>query len=301
MELRSSAATALYFLCIILLAAAGPGCFPAIGDEKPKLVVGYSTRSLPEVDLKDATAALNVWTKELGGQEGFQTDSQVYDETGSLIKDMKGGKTDLAIIQTVDYLRIVKEINAEPAFVKTRQGKVSSKFHLLVRTDLPHSGLADLKGKRLAVLKHNDLGMIFLNTQLLKAKQPEASLFFGQIQEKSKESQAILAVFFGQADTCLVSEIGFNAMVEINPQVGKKLAVLSSSSELVETVALFRRGYEKAYQDRVIRGILKLKDSPRGRQLMMLFNFDGLTTLKDDQLESARRLIAEYGKLKGKK
>ena len=160
---------------------------------------------------------------------------------------------------------------------------------MLITNSSQKTGLAILKNKKIATLKANSIGMLFLNTELLKAKQAEADRFFSMIQEKSKESQAILAVFFGQADACIVSENGFHTMIELNPQIAQKLHAIMSSPELVEVVGFFRNDYPPADKAQAIRGMQgAIKQHERGKQIMLLFNVDRMDLLKEGQLPVSR-------------
>ena len=152
-------------------------------------------------------------------------------------------KLDFAVMTSVDYLRMAAILKVKPEMARFRNGKATIKYLLLRNSDSQNQELVTLKNKNLAVLKTDQLGLLFLNTQLLKAKLPEADRFFSSIQGKNKESQAILAVFFGQADACVVSDVGFSTMVELNPQVGRKLQVISESPDFIQTVGSFRSDY----------------------------------------------------------
>ncbi len=174
------------------------------------ILLGYTTKSLPDVDVRDATAAFNMWLKELGESEGSRVEAYLYPDAASLMKDYRKGKFTIVFLRTIDYFAYAFGADIQLGWTKVKQGKPTVRYVLLVRNGASYSDLKGLRQKRLAVHKQADLGLLFLNTQLLKAKLPEAEQFFGSIQEKSKESQAILAVFFGRADACVVTEESFS-------------------------------------------------------------------------------------------
>lgn len=78
---------------------------------------------------------------------------------------------------------------------------------MIVRSGSIISGLADLKGKVLAITSEDEAGRIYLNTLLLQNNFQEISEHFSAIIEKRMFSQVILAVFFGQADACIATDI----------------------------------------------------------------------------------------------
>ncbi|MBN1380125.1 MAG: PhnD/SsuA/transferrin family substrate-binding protein [Deltaproteobacteria bacterium] len=269
--------------------------------EKTLINVGYSGMGT-EVDERDACAALKVWAREIGEPLGFQVKTTLYESKDDLVRDFVAQKVDFATMVTSDYLRFAPVLKAKAEVARFRNKKISVQYLLLVNAENNIKELVDLKGKRLVYKKDNSLGMLFMDVLLMKAGLPAADRFFTAVQEKTKENQLALAVFFNQADACLVSESGFATMVELNPQMGKKLKVLATSPELVEVVGFFRKDYPPSDKQKAIEGIVKgAKASKRAKQIMLLFNTESMELIEDHQLDSVRGLVAEYNRLSGKK
>jgi ABC-type phosphate/phosphonate transport system substrate-binding protein len=108
-------------------------------------------------------------------------------------------------------------------------------------------------------------------------------------------------VFFGQADACLVTDTSFKTMAELNPQVGQKLKIIVASVELHEIVNFMQKGLDEAIKEKIVQASIRLKETERGKQMLILFNTDGVERSSDEQLETTRQLVAEYEKLKRKK
>jgi ABC-type phosphate/phosphonate transport system substrate-binding protein len=205
-------------------------------------------------------------------------------------------------MQTTDYLKYAPVLKVRAELARSRNNMISVKYLLLVNVDKEIEKLADLKDKRLAIKKNNNLGMMFLDVELIKAKMPKSDRFFSVVQEKTKENQVALAVFFGQADACIVSDSSFATMTELNPQMGRKLKVLVSSPDFVDVIGFFSREYPQQHREKAIDGIIKgAKASKRARQVMLLFNTDSMEPITDSRLDSVRTLVAEYNRLKGAK
>jgi ABC-type phosphate/phosphonate transport system substrate-binding protein len=276
-------------------------CLPANAQETKKIPinVGYSTSST-EVDQRDADAALKVWAKEIGDTYGFEAKTTLYPSVEELVKDFVGKKLDYCSMHTTDYLKYASVLKVPAELARARNNRNTVKYLLLVPADKAIKGLADLKGKKLAIKKANHLGMMFLDVELMKAKMPKSDHFFSDIQEKTKENQVALAVFFNQADACIVTDMGFATMTELNPQIGKKLKAIVSSPDFVDSVGFFSRNYPQAYKEKAIEGIMKgAKASKRAKQMMLLFNTDSMEVITGNQLDSVRTLLADYNRLKG--
>jgi ABC-type phosphate/phosphonate transport system substrate-binding protein len=151
------------------------------------------------------------------------------------------------------------------------------------------------------VFKDDDIGALYLNTILLKQKLGEAKDFFGQIEGKSRASQIVLPVFFGQADACVINDVSFKTMVEMNPQLGKDLKILSSSPDLLVGMGVFRKGMPSDLKERIITVAKGLKTQPRGKQVLLLFKMEDLDVIRESDLTATRELVAEYDRIRPRK
>lgn len=274
----------------------------AAEPSKIRCAVGYSMKSMADVDPKDAAAALRVWAREMGDPYGFHVETFLYESADKLIRDFTEQKLDFVMLSTVDYLRAASTIKVKPEMARFKNNKTTIKYVLLTGAEDISGGLAGLKNKNLSIVKVNNLGLIYLDVYLMRAGFPDSERFFNTIQYKPKESQAILAVFFGQADVCLVTEATFNTMKELNPQVGRKLRVMAESPEMVEAVGFFRKDYPPDHKATAIKGMHGgIKSHERGKQIMLLFNVDQMDPIGDADIDSVRKLLASYDRFKKRK
>jgi phosphonate transport system substrate-binding protein len=86
-------------------------------------------------------------------------------------------------------------------------------------------------------------------------------------------------------------------MGELNPQVKKQLRVVEKSQPMVPVVTCFRSGFSETLKQRVIKAAEGSSGKPSFKQLMALFKCDGLVHQPVSSMESARQLLAKYGKL----
>jgi ABC-type phosphate/phosphonate transport system substrate-binding protein len=286
--MKFSRCISLLCCCLAISILVCPVNIQAEQGNKLRFRIGYSVNSLPEIDIKDANAALEIWVKDIAKDMGASAESRIYTDIKSLIKDFQNGKLDMGVTLTSDYLNAERELNAELAFSKVRGGKTTSKHLLLVHSDSAYYDIRDLKNKKIAILRKDESGEGFLNSVLLKKKLPVAKKFFMGVEEKNKPSNAILSVFFKQADACITSDTSFNTMIALNPQIGKKLRVIASSPEVLETVSFFRRDYDEKYKQRVTKLSQELQDHPRGQQILILFQVDRLVKTKKSDLDMTR-------------
>jgi ABC-type phosphate/phosphonate transport system substrate-binding protein len=264
------------------------------------LNMGYTLKSITDIDIKDAATAFNMLAQELGKAEGINTNTNVYENLNPLIQDFKDKKLDLVIMKSVDYLRAKNQIESELAFVQVIGNKKTNKYLILVRAEEHISNLVDLKKKNIAVYKGDETGMLFLEVMLQRQKLDAPESFFLSIDKKMKPSQAILSVFFGQADICITNEKYYKTMAELNPQITKKLKVLAASPEMIDTLALFRKDYSQNCKELIREKGLQLATYPRGKQILTLLKIDGITTVRESELDSLKKIYFEHEQVKKK-
>ncbi|MBN1380124.1 MAG: PhnD/SsuA/transferrin family substrate-binding protein [Deltaproteobacteria bacterium] len=270
-------------------------------DNRIPFNVGYYIKGVANVDQRDVDAALKIWSHEIGAMYGFDVHVNLYESMNQLVKDFAGNKLDFVSMQTIDYFEYESDFKTKPEMASLKDDRVTIKYFLLVKADGEIKDLAHLRDKRCVMKKDNRLAMMYMDTVLLKAGLPDAEDFFADIRDKVKENQAALSVFFGRADACVISDIGFAMMSELNPQMGRKLKVLVSSDALVDVVAFFHENFPETSKKRAIQGIMQgVKQSKRAAQLKLLLNSAGMAPVTNRQLDGMRALWADYHRLKVK-
>lgn len=262
----------------------------------------FDITMLRETDMKDIRSALDLWMKMIGEKTGFKIETTMYDNINSLLQDYRKGSLDVLNLAPLSYLRLEKQfLNLEPLFVPVLGGKKTRKYLLIVRSDSALTDIHDLRGRKLAVMTTNEVGYIYLNILLLREKLGKAEFFFSDIIGKTKFSQAVLSVFFGQADACIATDIVLKTMIELNPQIGKRLKIISSSPEVANLVAFVRSDLDKQIKEAGLRELFNLENSDVGRQGLVLFGVERLVPLSESDLVTLRALFKEYNELSKKK
>jgi phosphonate transport system substrate-binding protein len=137
-----------------------------------------------------------------------------------------------------------------------------------------------------------DMSMAWLESALLDASLGPASAHFGLITRVGKPARAVLPVFFGQQDACLISRYGYELMVELNPQIGSVLTAMAISPPLMHAIMVFDRQFSPDDRPAVLRALLSLQDTPRGQQVMSVFSIDRLVEGTPADLAPSLDLLA---------
>ena len=267
--------------------------------------VGYSGRLFVEVNEADMQVAVELWGRQLTASMGKEIVPRIVllDDQAEVIRTVKAGEVDMLTLPVLDYLDMGDQAILEPALVSVTSSGIQLEFILLVHRAGGLETLDQLRGKVLmaeAARVENSLATIWLETLLLKAGLGRQEEYFGAIKKVKKTSQAVLAVFFDQADAALVRQSSLAIMVELNPQLEQELVALAISPKFLEFVTCFPESGDSEKRATIEEGGLNLHTYPRGRQILTLFGVDRIVPFEPAYLRTVRALLEEYRKLAGK-
>lgn len=287
------------FVCALVLFTAtnGPVTVAEDGLIVAELNIGFPTTSFSTLNATDARAALQIWIDEVGRSRGFklQGETTIFSNTAALYQKIREDRLDLVIINAWDYLEIIEEQLLRPLFIPAGQEAVLDHYLLLTRYDRKVSTLADLRGADIALLHATGTNYArpWLDTQIGDQGLGPIEAFFGSVTVADKISSAVLPVFFGKLDACVVDRSGFDTMRGMNPQLGRQLTALAVSPPLMETVICMHvHGHE--YESEVVEALGELDLEPRGKQILMVFKIDRLVPFDPAYLDSLIMLREKY-------
>jgi ABC-type phosphate/phosphonate transport system substrate-binding protein len=116
-----------------------------------------------------------------------------------------------------------------------------------------------------------------------------------------KANQIILKLFFGQADIICLYQNSYRLAIELNPQIGEKLQIISQLDGIPQGAGLFHKSVPREFRDRVSTNTLKLGTYARGKQLLQLFKADKVVRSTLSDLTATKRLYSAYKKLRKSK
>jgi phosphonate transport system substrate-binding protein len=262
-----------------------------------------SKQALNHINQDDASAAFKVWFDVVGREKGFILDSKadVVDSVREIRERLQSHTVDILVLDVAEYLELEGSRLIVPVLTHARgvhEGALYS-YVLLVNPSLAATTIAGLRGKKLLVSARNgsNAGTVWIDVLLSKEKLGRAASFFASINVPDKPQACILPLFFGRVDACVLDEVNLNLAKEMNPQLGQ-LRVLARSRPMVESViAMPTEPFP--YQKELMDAMLSLHEDPHGRQMLMVFKTDRLVRIQPGDLDSARELWRDYGRLPG--
>jgi ABC-type phosphate/phosphonate transport system substrate-binding protein len=308
--MKSLNQTWLFTILVMIMIASA--CFSVHGEQvnstsgEGYLNVGFPKYFLFDADIKDAQVAMEIWANELSeiNQLPLKSRSIIINDLPSLVKALKNKQIDVIGLASVDYLKIKDEVDLIPALGTILGDKHGEEYVLITRIDKASKSLKELSEGKLVFQRDRFVGnvpLMWLDTFLIKQGLPVSERFFADIKTVNKVSQAVLPVFFKQLDACLVTKRGFDTMVELNPQLGEQLKVISTSPLFVLGLVVFRKDFNEEYRKKIIDTALGFKKLPSGKQILTLFRVDDFFPFQNSDLNTLLELLEEHKHLRSDK
>lgn len=283
---------------------------PGHAEEELKsgvLHFGFSKSFFQGVNENDAQAAFKAAMLTIGRKRGYnlKSTSKIFDDRSALETAIKTNALHMAVIDSWDYLNMDINEFMDPYFVPVPRDQPGGNYVLLTRRTSGLNTLGNLKGKDIVRLEMGQvtMGKPWLETLLLVDGFAVPEDFFNQMNIVGKPSLAVLPVFFGNKHACLVNQLSFETMKELNPQVGARLQAIAVSERFVDNVIfLAKEGWKLQEPSKLdlVEVLGDLHREPAGQQILSLFKIMKLLPFQESHIEAVRKLRARNDRFQEK-
>lgn len=266
-------------------------CFFA--RKKDKIIVGAVVKEFG-LSPSAVMAGCKPFSDYITDRLGIETKMKIVPNVEALVASFKDGSINYGLIENQDYVKLKAKNDIVPIVKAVKAGTSTYKAIILVRKDSGINSIADLKGKRFAyVSKGSSHGYMFPSLTIKSLFNKSMDQFFESQTQYKKDTDSILAVYYKKADAVSTSDITFEILSELRPQIKRKLKVIEVSDPFVFGPIFY-------YKDNIINfntvakfkdEIINMKNVPEGDQLLMIFKIGDWTEAKDEDYDGLRKLM----------
>lgn len=260
---------------------------------------GFSAKIFEEVYINDAKVAIRIWaenliSKELQNQKrDFKVNVFVYQDLEQMIIDINKDNIDIITLSSLDYLKIRNTQNITPlALAMQSNSKYETKI-LLVKSNSGINDIKDLNNKNICYAKggFSDVARLWINKTLLKDKKYKLN-----VVEYENTSKALLSVYLGNIDACIVDKRNYEAMYEMNPKLKSDLKNILESDPFPLGVTIIRKDFKEFSKEELLKFSLNMSNDAQGKQILRIFKISGLIPFENNALKGLEKMLNDNNK-----
>jgi hypothetical protein len=291
--------------CMTMLAAAAGGALTpgyCLGENsKPVLRLAVSAETLAGANINDARAAYKVWVLELNSQLGYviaEPVSEVFIASEDLVLGVRQDRVDAYVTTALEFARIVDLTDPDSLLIEDYMAD-GVEYVLLVHSAGRFKQLSDLRGAQILSHQHRDMALLpaWLSILLAANNLPSPEHFFARNTLCDKLNMVVLPVFFHRADGALLARRNWEMAVELNPQLGRDLRVLTISPKVIPVVLGFRRSTSANARKSLIDSIQRVYSIPAGRQIVALYQSTGFVVRPVSVMKGTLEMVRDFRRL----
>ncbi|MBT8341588.1 MAG: PhnD/SsuA/transferrin family substrate-binding protein [Desulfatitalea sp.] len=216
----------------------------------------------------------------------FLSDSRV------LLMPNPAQRYDVLTMTSMDYFSLKDQLNLEPLVFLSKDDKPTESFLLLSRTGQTWETLSRKTERSLSMQKGYSETIARSWGAALVADHQRSTLdaYFSSIRLADTPHRAVLPVFFGQIDMCIVSRCAYDLILELNPQIKEKLVILEQSQEFINIIICGTDQLGDWARQVVLKETIDMHTHPVGQQALTLIQMNRFWPFDPSLLDATKDL-----------
>jgi phosphonate transport system substrate-binding protein len=262
MRIRSLAAALLALAFALPCAAhAAPAAVP-----KREVVIGL----IPEMNVFRQKARFRSLGEHLGRQVGVPVRFTILSRYGNVLESFEAERMDGAFFGSFTGALAVARLAVIPlARPVNLDGSSTYRGRIFVRKDSGIRGVADMRGKRMALVdRATTAGYVFPLAWLREHGVARTEGFFAETFFTGSHDAAVDAVLGRRADVGAAKDSVYARLRVADPRVDAELVVLADSPSVPSNGLCVRKDLDPALREGLRRALLDLERAPGGKEIL---------------------------------
>jgi phosphonate transport system substrate-binding protein len=275
---------------ILLLYATNP--ILAAESDDFTLNIAYSARIFEDANMADVRATTKVLIDTIGARNPHFRggEVQIFQTLPEWRTAAEAGVLTLCILSITDYLELEPDGFLEPLFLYEDGSGIGEELLVLVHKKSGVESIDQISGLNLRIPQNRFAPIARMWLDSLNVKP-------ARIEEKGKGGKAILSTFFLHQTACVVTRGTYEAMKELNPQIGRDMMILARSPNYISDIICMSRPCNPNARAFILETLPILQDDDATDQIMVAYGIDRFAPFVSSYLESMRDLVAQQKRL----
>lgn len=251
---------------------------------------------IPVEDIREMAAKYEPLAKYLSKKMNLKV-TLVYLDSYSEICDMFiYNQLDAAFFGSFSYALTHAKAGIEPIVRPDFHGISTYKGLIVVRQNSNIKNLADMKGKRLALVhKATYAGYLFPLYYLKEHGVRELEGYFSKIIFAGRHDKALFAVLRGEADIATPKDSVYERIIKENPELAKELVILSISDPVPTNALCVSNNFDPALKNKLKDILLNLENDEEAKAVLEALEATKFVETRDQDYHNLYKMIKALG------
>ncbi len=255
-------------------------------DQEPlRIKIGL----IPEQDIRKMAARYGPLAEYLSKKLNLKVILIYLDNYGEVCDKFIYKQLDAAFFGSFSYALTHVKAGVEPLVRPDYQGTSTYRGLIVVREDSSIKNIADMRGKRLALVNQATYaGYLYPLYYFKEHGVDKLEAYFSKIIFAESHDKAIFALLRDEADVATPKDLVYQRVIKENPDLEKKLVVLSASQPVPSNALCVSKELDPNLKNKLKDILLNLNNDPEAKPV--LESLGGATRFIETQDEDYRHL-----------
>ena len=234
-------------------------------QEVPRLKIGL----IPEQDIRKMAARYEPLAEYLSKKLGMKVVLIYLDSYGEVCDKFIYKQLDAAFFGSFSYALTHVKAGVEPLARPDYQGTSTYRGLIVVRDDSNIKNIADMKGKRLALVHQATYaGYLYPRYYFKKHGINNLEAYFSKIIFTASHDKAIFSLLRNEADLACPKDLVFQRVIKENPDLENKLVILSISGPVPSNALCLSKDFDPILKNKLKDILLNLHKDPEAAPIL---------------------------------
>ncbi|MCF6252587.1 MAG: PhnD/SsuA/transferrin family substrate-binding protein [Methylococcaceae bacterium] len=279
-------------------------CFASsnlVRAEQNVVTLAYLENGLKELKNNEKQIALQLLANELIRDSGVKMIVQPVRSFAEMRQLISDGKVDYTILNgyhLLEHYDFLQSFFVTPLLTIQRGPSDRENFIIVANKQYIGQELINLQGKTLSLHPQYLLMKFYLEYLIENSSGLDILHFFSKIKYTKTASQAVLDVYFGSSDLCIIPKHIFDLTVELNPAIMQKIFIMHQSGKQFFPVLILNfKHVDNTIRTLINKNLSLLNQTARGQQILDMFSIQSVHTVKLKKLHPMQNIFKHYQSL----